>query len=217
MSTNAQTDTTTRLLYFFDPLCGWCYGFSPVIRSLAAQQDTLPVEVMCGGMITGEREGPLGKQMADYILGVVPRLEGMTGVKFGEKYLDMIRDGSHYNSSVKPSIAVVIMKELHPDRALLFAADLQKISFSEGFDFNEDSTYREMAQRYALDVKDFMRRMADPVYKAKAESEFDLTKRFGITGFPCVVAQHKGQFFMVSSGFTPENELKATLQRIMAE
>ena len=217
MTTLSQTDTTTRLLYFFDPLCGWCYGFSPVIRSLATQQDTLPVEVVCGGMITGEREGPLGKQMADYILGVVPRLEGMTGVKFGEKYLDMIRDGSHYNSSVKPSVAVVIMKELHPENALLFAADFQKISFSEGFDFNEDSTYRELASRYALDADDFMHRMGDAQYRAKAEAEFDLTKRFGVSGFPCVVARHKEQYFMVSSGYTSEEELKATLQRILTE
>src|SRR6516164_6627574 len=55
------------LIYCYDAYCGWCYGFSPVIRRIVGEfRGRLPVEVLSGGMIIGER--PLSiKQSAGYI------------------------------------------------------------------------------------------------------------------------------------------------------
>ena len=39
------------LVYFADPMCSWCYGFSPVIREIADHfGERLPVEVVMGGL-----------------------------------------------------------------------------------------------------------------------------------------------------------------------
>lgn len=213
-ATKAQTAVNTRLLYFFDPLCGWCYGFSPVIRDIAATEDTISVEIVCGGMITGEREGPIGKQFADYILGAIPRVQEMTGVTFGEAYKDRIRDGSYYSSSVKPSIAIVVARELLPDQIVPFAADLQKAFYAEGKDVNGDTFYRDLAKAYGLDPQLFLDKMNDPAYKAKAEAEFARTQQFGVNGFPCLVTEWNGQYYMVSSGFATKSEVLETLKRI---
>jgi putative protein-disulfide isomerase len=213
-SSAAQTAATTRLLYFFDPLCGWCYGFSPIIRDIAANEDTISVEIVCGGMITGEREGPIGKEFADYILGAIPRVQAMTGVTFGDAYKERIRDGSYYNSSLKPSIAMMVAKELMPDKAVFFAADMQKAFYAEGKDVNSDAFYTDMAKGYGLDPQGFLSKMNDPAYKAKAEAEFERTSQFGVSGFPCVVTEWNGQYYMVSSGFATKADLMETLQRI---
>ena len=53
--------------YVYDALCGWCYGFSPVMQNVAAKyDDRLNFEVISGGMVTGPRVGPIG-QVAPYI------------------------------------------------------------------------------------------------------------------------------------------------------
>jgi protein-disulfide isomerase-like protein with CxxC motif len=38
---NREEDRTMRttVTYLFDPLCGWCYGASPVIQQLGQQPD----------------------------------------------------------------------------------------------------------------------------------------------------------------------------------
>ncbi|MDB5269973.1 MAG: hypothetical protein JWP58_3013, partial [Hymenobacter sp.] len=51
-----------ELLYVHDPLCGWCYGMSPVIsqvqREFAGRVD---VSVLCGGMVLGDDAGPISE------------------------------------------------------------------------------------------------------------------------------------------------------------
>ncbi len=46
------TTGTLRLIYLFDPLCGWCYGASPTLRQLAAREDFV-VEVAPSGLFSG--------------------------------------------------------------------------------------------------------------------------------------------------------------------
>ncbi len=45
-----------RIIYVNDALCGWCYGFSPVITAIHEKyKDELDFEVISGGMVTGSQ------------------------------------------------------------------------------------------------------------------------------------------------------------------
>ena len=45
---------TPRLIYFADPMCSWCYGFSPVIAQIRQTFGrALPIEVVMGGLRPG--------------------------------------------------------------------------------------------------------------------------------------------------------------------
>jgi putative protein-disulfide isomerase len=208
MSANAvHAQTKTKLLYFFDPLCGWCYGFSPVIQAIATEcSDSLDVQVITGGMIVGEREGPLGS-FSSYILSALSRVEEYTGIKFGEGYKKMIADSNHYASSVKPSIAVNVVKKQHADDLVKFASEIQKIHFAEGVDLNVDETYKTLAERFGWNGDEFVKALSLDENKAFTESEFAHTQRFGITGFPCLVAQKNDHYYLVCSGYKKKEEV----------
>jgi hypothetical protein len=78
---------TPTIYYCYDAYCGWCYGFSPVIRRLfEAYKHLLAFEVLSGGMILPETPQPIGV-MADYIREAYPTVEKHTGIKFGEDWL----------------------------------------------------------------------------------------------------------------------------------
>jgi putative protein-disulfide isomerase len=53
MTASAQSDAHDDVLYYvYDPLCGWCYGFSPVINQLKeSMQDEFTIEVISGVMV----------------------------------------------------------------------------------------------------------------------------------------------------------------------
>ncbi len=40
------------LLYLFDPLCGWCYGFTPTLSSIANEPD-IAIEILPTGLFSG--------------------------------------------------------------------------------------------------------------------------------------------------------------------
>ena len=47
-----------HLLYVADPMCSWCYGFSPVIGAVAGHfGDRLPVRLLMGGLRAGNKIG----------------------------------------------------------------------------------------------------------------------------------------------------------------
>ena len=46
---------TPRIIYCYDAYCGWCYGFSPVIKALYEKyNDQFEFETISGGMIPVE-------------------------------------------------------------------------------------------------------------------------------------------------------------------
>jgi putative protein-disulfide isomerase len=93
-------------------------------------QDEFEFEVISGGMVTGERVQP-ASVMADYILGAYKQVEDRTGVTFGEPFLDMLRDGTRIQSSFEPALVLRTFKTFLPEKAVLFAHDLQKMNYSQ--------------------------------------------------------------------------------------
>ena len=44
------------VIYCYDAYCGWCYGFSPVIKQIAEEyKDHFDIEVLSGGMIITDK------------------------------------------------------------------------------------------------------------------------------------------------------------------
>jgi hypothetical protein len=69
-----------KIIYIYDALCGWCYGFSPVMQQLQEKYaGKLEFEVLSGGMIMGLRAGPIG-EVAAYIEKAYPDVESETCV-----------------------------------------------------------------------------------------------------------------------------------------
>lgn len=51
-----------KIIYLYAALCGWCYGFSPVLHQFQEKyKGDVTIEVISGGMITGKKIGPIGK------------------------------------------------------------------------------------------------------------------------------------------------------------
>ncbi|MGZ6015963.1 MAG: DsbA family protein, partial [Phenylobacterium sp.] len=46
--------TTPHLIYFSDPMCSWCYGFSPVVEDIRRTFGrALPIRIVMGGLRPG--------------------------------------------------------------------------------------------------------------------------------------------------------------------
>ncbi|HQW87227.1 MAG TPA: hypothetical protein PLH93_08590, partial [Flavobacteriales bacterium] len=147
----AMADERPVLLYVMDPLCGWCYAFGHELDEVRRQlADSIDVQLVLGGMVTGDREGPMG-DMAGYILGAIPRLESYTGVRIGEPYKEQLRQGTRWSSSVPPSLAIAAFRTLAPDRTVAFAHEVQHACFRDGLDLNDKALYPTLAARHGVD------------------------------------------------------------------
>ncbi|WKV12713.1 DsbA family protein [Marivirga harenae] len=206
-----------RLLYFYDPLCGWCFGFSPVIKKLEQEfKEQIEFEAISGGMVLGERVKPLS-EMKDYLKEAMPRLEEMTGVKFGQPYLELLDEGSLMLNSELPCIAMTVFKSMSKKSNIEFASALQSTLYEKGVNLNEIENYKKLVEDFDLPWEVFKGKLEDPVYKEKTYQEFQIGQQMGINGFPSVVLSIGKQGYLIARGYRPENEMKAVIEEILAK
>lgn len=207
------------LIYCYDAYCGWCYGFSPVLKQIAADyRETFSVEVLSGGMIPAENPRPIAAT-ATYIRQAYQQVEELTGIKFGEDYLWHIRNpdlSDWFPHSEKAAAALCIFKEIHPGHQAEFAADLQYALHYEGRDLTDDEAYRHLLEKWEIAADDFYSKLNSEAYKEKARYEFSLCQQLRVTGFPAVFLQESDtKFYLVARGFTSYADMKSRLDSLL--
>lgn len=206
-----------KLLYFYDPLCGWCFGFSPVIKKLEHEfQEQIDFEAISGGMVLGERVKPLS-EMKDYLKEAMPRLEEMTGVKFGDPYLEILEEGSLMLNSELPCIAMTVYKSMSNKSSIEFASALQSTLYEKGINLNEIENYQGLVENFDLPWEVFKTKMQDVAYKEKTYQEFQIGQQMGIGGFPSVVLSVANQGYLIARGYRPESEMKAVIEEVLSK
>ena len=208
------------LFYCYDAYCGWCYGFSPVIKKLVEKFSSLQVEVLSGGMIIAEKPVPISATAA-YIQKAYPTVEEYTGIKFGADYLWHINNpdmSDWFPDSEKPAIALCIFKEFYPERQVEFAGDLQYALHYEGRDLTDNEAYTHLLEKYSIQPEIFYSKLSSEEYKEQAYYEFQLCKQLQVTGYPCVLLQNsESKFTLLARGFTDYETLSARLEGALKE
>jgi putative protein-disulfide isomerase len=209
------------LIYCYDAYCGWCYGFSEVMKKISSEyKGRLEFEVLSGGMILPDEPVAINAT-AKYIEDSYKRVEELTGIKFGEDYLWHIKhpDASDwFPHSEKPAIALCIFKEYYPEHQVSFAADLQYALHFEGRDLTDDEAYRLLLDKYNIDNESFYEKLHDEEYKEQAYYEFALCKQLNVTGFPAVFIQLSDtKFYLVAEGYTDFDTLNERIQNVLKE
>lgn len=198
-----------KIVYVYDVLCGWCYGFSPVICEFHEKyKDRVGFEVISGGMITGDRIGPIG-EVASYINRAYKDVEISTGVRFGQGFLDKtLKEGEAIFTSIPPAIALSVFKSSEQRNSVQFAAALQKAIYFDGIEPENEDAYIQIASDFGLEAATFKAKMKDSFYREKAETDFRTSADLGVTGFPTVFTEKNGTYHKIANGYMPFDSLE---------
>jgi putative protein-disulfide isomerase len=204
------------IYYCYDAYCGWCYGFSPVIKRIAEEyKGQIAFDVLSGGMILPEEPTHFGP-LAQYIQTAYKQVEELTGVQFGKDFLWHVfnpEDTDWFPDSTKPAIALCIFKEYFPGNAIQMASDLQYALNYEGRDLTDDEAYRHLLHQYGIPEEDFYAKLKSEEYKEKAHYEMALVRQLKVTGYPTVLMQvSDSKFYLLAQGYTDYETLKRRIE-----
>lgn len=178
---------STRLVYGYDALCGWCYGFIPALHAFATAHPDVIIDVVPSGLFAGDRARPY-TQLVDHITRAFPKVTDVTGQKPNPAFWDFIKqpNGAFVDSSV-PNMAVAMMADHAPNRAVEYAHRLQEMHFLEAADFNTAQTYQTLQERHdfpALDISAILNATEDSPAIAHAYAR---AQRLGVSSYPTVL------------------------------
>ncbi len=207
--------TKPTLIYVFDPLCGWCYGFHPVMEKLQKRfGDRITINVKTGGLAVGDRAQPISEGYS-YIKDGLRQVEKTTGTEFGRNFKLLAEEGSYYYDSVPPCKAQKVVNEITPDHSLTFAGRLQNAFFRDGKNLNELHTYKELIEPFNISWEGFKTRFdSDNTTEALME-EFDWCRTHGATGFPTLLIKIEDETSIMARGYRPFDTIESHLHHLI--
>lgn len=201
-----------KLIYIMDAHCGWCYGNSNNISNLENEfKNAYDFELLVGGMWTGSNAPKGGSSFNNFINTHSPQMEKATGAYVDQKFFDLTKDSSYTFSSLEPSCAIVLIKELSPEKTIAFAKAIQNTIFAEGKRLDKLDTYIPILKKLNIDIESFKSKWMSTDNLTKTQNEFLRAHQLA-NGFPTLVLKKDGQHKVLSSGFFNYKEIANILK-----
>lgn len=198
---------TPQLVYAFDPLCGWCYGFGPAFRAVRAALPDLAIELRFGGLVTGGRIGPYADKRA-YIEAAQVRLRAVTGLAPGpEFHTRILQDPSVIASSIPPCDVLLQLRRVVSGAVPDFAEAIQTAHFRDGANFNEPGLYARIAGEMGLDFHPDVPRPDE--LRPELATEFAVTQDIGVSSYPNLFLRSDAGLQPIRLDYAPAGQLAA--------
>lgn len=194
--------------YVFDPLCGWCYGFEPVMEKIQAEfSDTFNFNVISGGMVPLAQARPIS-EMRQFLEGAIPQLEKTTGIKIEKPYYDNIlyNDSVILNSEL-PTKVYILLKESYQGKEVALARKIQDLLYKEGKDISKPESF---ATLFADTT--YLTQLNTPELETKMKQMFQTSAQMGVRGFPALIYEYQGKMSLISSGYVSYEALSKALK-----
>jgi putative protein-disulfide isomerase len=201
-----------HLIYFADPMCSWCYGFSPVIDQIrAAYGRALPIRVVMGGLRPGT-ETPMTPEAKREVVGHWNHVHEASGLPFDPAVLE--REGFIYDTDPAARAVVVARRQGGEELAARYLAAAQRAFYAENRDVTQGEVLGELAAEYGLDRHAFLADWATDEAKQETWRDYALSQRAGVTGFPTLVGgpNEQGVYGVVTRGYAPAEQVLAVLR-----
>ena len=200
------------LFYFADPMCSWCWGFSPVIEALVRAFPALPVSLIMGGLRAGN-SAPTAPAFRAEIQQHWREVQRRTGQAF--LFDQALPDGFIYDT--EPACrAVVTLTELNRPVALAYFRSVQKAFYMEHADVTGIDTLSRLASGFAIADGDFRQHFESEAVRAKTRRHFAFAQQVGVRGFPTVVLGDARGYRLLTHGYRPFDVLRPLLEEWMA-
>lgn len=205
------------LIYIADPMCSWCYGFGPELGALLEGLQELPLEIVVGGLRAYNRE-PADAEFKATIAGHWKEVAERSGLPFNDG--GMARPDFVYDT--EPACrAVVTARMLAPQMSLAVFSAIQHAFYAEGQDVTQGSVLASIAAAamteagVPTEAADFLTTWNSEEAIRTTHGDFELTRRWGISGFPTLVLERDGKLDLVNSGFVAMPKLIELMQALV--
>lgn len=203
---------TPFLWYFADPMCSWCWGFSPVIEALRDEyHDRVKIALVLGGL-RHDTAPMTAAQRAD-VLHHWHAVHDRSGQPF--RFDGALPEGFVYDT--EPACrAVATAGGIAPELVFPLFRAIQSAFYAEGSDVTQASVLAGLAAALDADANAFLHAFGSDDARARTQAHFRQTRRVGVRGFPTLILQRDARLTPVSSGCQPLDTVREAIERGLA-
>lgn len=200
-----------HLILFADPMCSWCYGFSPVVDEIRhAYGNALPMRVIMGGLRPGT-DTPMKPEAAREIANHWSHVHEASGLPFDTSLIQT--EGFVYDTD-PAARAVVVARRAGEDVALRYLTAAQRAFYGEARDVTKGEVLADLAVELGFERERFLADWASEAAKQETWRDYATSHKAGVTGFPTLIGgpNEHGVYGVVTRGYAPAEQVLAVLR-----
>lgn len=208
-----------RLIYVADPMCSWCYGFSPAITELKEHfSSELPkgVELIMGGLRPGAAAQVLDEQLIKTLEHHWVQVNQRSGQAFDFEQLHAKAEKGFVYDTEPSCRAVVTVRHMKPGSELVYLAKLQEAFYRKGLDPTDTDILASLAQTVGVSTEDFRTYFDSEEAKTATRNDFVVAAKMGVRGFPTLIGVEGGQGQVLAPGWMRTEDVQANIRRWLA-
>jgi len=201
------------IIYVGDPMCSWCYGFSPEFsEALQDLGESIELQVVMGGLRPFNKETMT--DLKAFLKGHWEEVHERSKQEFSYGILDnadMVYD-------TEPACrAVVTMKQFDTEILFDFFKDVQIAFYAQNLDPLSTETYAVLAQKYGVNKEAFAKKFESQEMKDAVKKDFALAQQLNARSFPTVIAKKGETYYLVARGYMEASDVIANVKKVMAQ
>ena len=184
------------LIYIGDPMCSWCYGFSPELtKTLEHFGERVNLELVMGGLRPYNTQTM--SSMEGFLKGHWKEVHerSQQPFKYGVLENDWVYD------TEPPSRAVLVVREIAPDKEMAFFKAIQHAFYFENKNTNDINTYLDLAKQFDMDPAKFKALFESDEMKNAVRKDFEKAGELGVRGFPSMILKNKDGYTLIANGY----------------
>lgn len=203
--------TPPILWYFADPMCSWCWGFSPVIETLRDDyRERMKIALVLGGL--RHETAPMTAAQREDILHHWREVQARTGQPF------------HFDHALPPGFvydtepacrAVVTIGGIDPGQIFVLFKAIQTAFYAGGRDVTQPGVLAELAAGLGVEGETFVRDFESAAARTRTQAHFRQARQAGVRGFPTLIVQQDTQLHTVCNGCQPLETVRAAIERCL--
>jgi putative protein-disulfide isomerase len=199
-----------ELIHVADPMCSWCWGFSPVIDRLAeGLRGRATVRVLPGDLRPGTKE-PLSQHEVDYIMGEWRKIAAQTGQPFD---FSQPLDTSFVYDTEPACRAVSVMGRERPPCVLDYLRSLHQAFYVGRRDLKDPEVLADYAHKYGVPRETFLERFSQPASVEALREDVRFARQCGIEAVPSVLLRTDNRIQRLTIGYQPYEVLEPHVSR----
>ncbi|GAA6135946.1 DsbA family protein [Oceaniserpentilla sp. 4NH20-0058] len=184
--------------YFFDPMCGWCYGATSLIEILA-NMGKFEIAYHPGGMIPKRAIEPAFRQ---HILQADAQIAAMTKAHFGDAYKARVASTDEFVvDSYLPIQAFMVGIEMGVEPHTMLKA-IQQAHYQDGKSLDKPEALQALAVTLGLDGGIWKDKMAgaEPAMTKEIQKSHSLMGQLQVSGYPTLIIEQDGKLTRLPHG-----------------
>ena len=199
-----------EIIFVVDPMCSWCWGFSPVMETLLrTQSDRYQFSLVVGGLRT-KGEMLWNEISKEYLRGHWKQVSQRTGQLFS----DSLFEKEQFEYDTYPSCkAVVTVRELFGmESAFSYLHSIQEAFYTKAQDVTSVDVLTGLLKELGLDSELFLTFFKSERAQLLMEHDFAKARSMGANAFPSVVIIDEEGHMVAQKGYRSLLEMQTLLK-----